>query len=301
MANSSTNFEAIIIGGSYAGLSAAMALGRAMRKILIIDGGRPCNRFTPHSHNFITQDGVAPARIAAVAKEQVLYYPTVKFTEGFVTKISRQGAYFTVETEDENFSTGKLLLATGIQDVLPEIEGIADCWGKSILHCPYCHGYEVRNQGTGILGKGDLAFHQAMLLSNWTDRLTIFTNGAATFTEDQESRLRRHNIAIVEEGVAAVIHEHGYVKGIQLHGGSVSELSAMYLKPGMQQNPLCEMLGCDLTDAGYIKTDDFKRTSVGGIFAAGDNTSMMRSVSAAVAAGNAAGAFINHDLTAENF
>lgn len=299
--NSDTDFEVIIIGGSYAGLSAAMALGRAMRKVLVIDGGKPSNRFTPHSHNFITQDGMVPAQIAAAAKEQVLHYATIKFMDSVVTMAGRQDDKFIVATENGSFSAIKLLLATGIRDILPEIEGVKECWGKSILHCPYCHGYEVRRQQTSILANGDMAMHMAMLVSNWTERLTLFTSGPASFSTEQTDNLRRHNIEIVEEAVAAIIHEAGYVKGVRLQSGELRPLTAMYLRPGIQHSNLYEMLGCSLTEAGFLKVDDFKRTTMEGVYAAGDNMSPMRSVAAAVAAGNTAGAFINNDLIQENF
>lgn len=295
-----TDFDVIIIGGSYAGLSAAMALGRAMRNVLVIDGAKPSNRFTPHSHNFITQDGRTPAQIAAAAKEQVLHYPTVKFMEGVVRSAGKQDGGFTVGTESGSFSAAKLLLATGIRDVLPEIEGVRECWGKSVIHCPYCHGYEVRKQETGILADGDMAMHLAMLISNWTERLTLFTNGTASLNAGQAEQLRRRNIEIIEEAVISLVHETGYLKSIRLQSGREHQLSALYLRPGIRHSNLPEMLGCGLSEAGYLKVDDFKRTTVAGVYAAGDNMSPMRSVAAAVAAGNAAGAFINNDLIMES-
>ena len=152
-------FDVIIVGGSYSGLSAAMALGRALRKVLIIDGGKPANRFTPHSHNFITHDGRSPGEIAALARQQVNKYPTVKQVNGFVTSAERAANEFMVVLDSgASYSATKLVFATGIIDVLPNIPGLADCWGKSVLHCPYCHGYEVRNVKTGIIGNGDYAF-----------------------------------------------------------------------------------------------------------------------------------------------
>ena len=139
-------FEVIIIGGSYSGLAAAMALGRSVRRVLIIDSGAPCNRFTPHSHNFITHDGEVPAVISAKAKAQVLAYPTVQFQEGIVTKADKTAQGFTVTTASgATYTAKKLFIATGVKDILPEINGLAACWGVSAIHCPYCHGYEYRN------------------------------------------------------------------------------------------------------------------------------------------------------------
>jgi thioredoxin reductase len=176
------DFEVIIIGGSFSGLSAAMALGRSLRNVLIIDGQKPCNRFTPHSHNFITHDGEAPATILEKAKKDVFQYPNVKYQADFVSESYKIESGFKVVTESgKTYTSKKLLFATGVKDILPEIKGLADCWGKSVIHCPYCHGYEARTQKTAILGNGDATFHYAMLVSQLTSKLTIFTNGKPEF------------------------------------------------------------------------------------------------------------------------
>src|SRR5690606_26609566 len=143
MANNK-HFDVIIIGGSYAGLSAAMALGRALRNVLIIDGGSPCNRQTPHSHNFITQDGEKPHIIAEKARTQVLQYPTIKFITGIAHSGFKTEFGFTITTKaNETFEAKKLIFATGLKDNMPDIKGFSECWGISVIHCPYCHGYEV--------------------------------------------------------------------------------------------------------------------------------------------------------------
>src|SRR5690606_37550650 len=159
-------YDVIIVGGSYAGLSAAMALGRSLRKVLVIDSGFPCNRQTPHSHNFITQDGETPFAISQKAREQVMRYPTVRFLDDLALGAAKTATGFTVSTKSgDTFLSRKLITATGIADQLPEIKGFAACWGISVIHCPYCHGYEFRNQRTGILANGDRAFHLASLVS----------------------------------------------------------------------------------------------------------------------------------------
>ena len=178
-------YDVVIIGGSYAGLSAAMALGRAIRNVLIIDNGQPCNRQTPHSHNFLTQDGSTPAAIAALGKSQVMAYPTVQFVNDKVIAVEGENNNFRISTlGGEKVKARKLLFTTGIKDLIPDIKGFAACWGISVIHCPYCHGYEYKGQQTGILANGDIAFEFGRLIRNWTDRLTIFTNGISTITED---------------------------------------------------------------------------------------------------------------------
>ncbi|MCU0337011.1 MAG: NAD(P)/FAD-dependent oxidoreductase, partial [Sediminibacterium sp.] len=170
--------DVIIIGGSYAGLSAGMALGRALRNVLIIDSGKPCNIQTPHSHNFLTQDGKTPKEIANLAKRQVEEYKTVKFFDGLAIKGKKIENGFEIEAENGNiFSAKKLIFATGVKDIMPKIKGFSECWGISIIHCPYCHGYEYSKDKTGVLANGETAFEIGKLISNWTKDLTIFTNG----------------------------------------------------------------------------------------------------------------------------
>ncbi|MDO7742673.1 MAG: NAD(P)/FAD-dependent oxidoreductase, partial [Pedobacter sp.] len=165
MNKENTKFDVVIIGGSYAGLSAAMALGRALRNVLVIDSGKPCNAQTPHSHNFITQDGETPAAIAAKAKEQVMQYPSVQFLNDIAVAVSGENSNFSVSTSAGlNIHAKKILFATGVKDIMPAIEGFAACWGISVIHCPYCYGYEYKSQPTGILMNGDMAIDMAELI-----------------------------------------------------------------------------------------------------------------------------------------
>ncbi|MEO9210991.1 MAG: NAD(P)/FAD-dependent oxidoreductase, partial [Ginsengibacter sp.] len=171
-------YDVIIIGGSYSGLAAGMALGRALRKVLIIDNDEPCNRQTPHSHNFLTQDGNTPSEISALARQQVQQYKTIQFLKGLATNAVKTSTGFEIETNTgKRFFARKIIIATGIKDLMPNIPGFAESWGISVLHCPYCHGYEVRNQKTGILGNGNYGYEFSVLISNWTKDLTLYTNG----------------------------------------------------------------------------------------------------------------------------
>lgn len=294
-------YDAIIIGGSYAGLSAAMALGRALKKVLVIDSGKPCNRQTPHSHNFITQDGETPAAIAAKAKEQVMKYDTVQFINARATDVKKQDNLFIISTEDgKAFSAQKVLFTTGIRDIMPDILGFAECWGISVLHCPYCHGYEVRGQKTAIIANGDIAYHVGMLITNWTKDLTLATNGASTLTKEQTDQLKKRNVSIIETSISELIHSHGQIQYIKFINGSNLPVSAVYSKPPFTQHCLIpERMGCAINEQGYIQVDIKQKTTIDGIYAAGDNTNMMRAVAAAVAAGNMAGAAINADLIFE--
>jgi thioredoxin reductase len=299
----SKEFDVIIIGGSYAGLSAAMTLGRSMRNILIIDSGLPCNRQTPHSHNFITQDGETPAAIAQKAKTQVLKYDTVKFLNGLAVSGRKTETGFDIAIKSgEIFSAQKIIFATGISDQLPDIEGFEECWGVSVIHCPYCHGYEVRDQKTGIMANGDRAIHLTSLVNNLTKDLTLFTSGKAEFNEEQTEKLKKHNIAVIEKEIVAIEHENGYVNNVVFKDGSKTNLKAMYAAvPFVQHSAIPQELGCEFTEQGHIKVDAFQKTTIEGIYACGDNAGMMRSVSNAAATGNLAGAMVNMALVNESF
>ncbi len=301
--NEHQQFDVIIVGGSYAGLAAGMALGRALRRVLIVDSGLPCNRQTPFSHNFITQDGVPPHLIAAKARAQVERYATVEFKQGLVTEVSGTNDGFGVRLEDgAGYRAKKLVLATGVRDVLPPIPGFAACWGISVLHCPYCHGYEVRNEATGVLGNGERGFELARLISNWTQYLTLFTNGPSTLTEVQADKLRAHHIRIVETAVAELEHTKGQLQRIHFADGSAASIHALYAMPAFEQHcTIPQQLGCALTDEGYLKVDAQQRTSIPGIYAAGDSTMRLRTVANAVASGTTAGMMLNKDLISEAF
>ena len=298
-----TNFDVIIVGGSYAGLSAAMALGRSLRNVLIIDGGKPCNRQTPHSHNFITLDGEKPSAITEKAKSQVLAYETVTFVNDIAVTGNTLGENFQIITQSEKIYTGKkVIFATGIHDVMPNIKGFSSCWGISVVHCPYCHGYEIRNKKTGLMANGDRAMHLASLVHNLTDDLTVLTNGPADFNEEQLLKLQKNNIRIIEKEISEIEHENGYIRNVIFKDGSKEGFDATYASlPFTQHSDIPAHLGCELNEQGYIEVDAMQKTTVPGLFACGDNTTRLRSVASAVAEGNKAGAIVNMELAHEEF
>lgn len=301
--NDDKQYDAIIIGGSFSGLSAGMALGRGFRKVLIIDAGEPCNKQTPHAHNFITHDGEKPAEIASKSKQQVLQYPTVEFLNDKVISATRTGGRFTITTMNEkNYSAKKLLLSTGIKDILTGIEGLKECWGISALHCPYCHGYEVHNKPLAVIANGELAYHFIKLIDNWTKDLVLLTNGKSTLTPEQLDKIRSHNISVKENEIDRIEHKEGYMSAVIFKDGSTQNLSAVFIRPPFEHvTDLHKQLGCELTETGLIKTDMFQSTNVPGVYAAGDNCHMARALSVAIATGNVAGARMNNEIIEEEF
>ena len=301
--NDKNDFDVIIVGGSYAGLSAAMALGRSLRKVLVLDSGLPCNRQTPHSHNFITHDGAVPAEIADDARSQVLKYDTVQFIQDLATKGTKRKENFEISTQSgKTYTAGKLIFATGIKDLMPDIKGFSDCWGISVVHCPYCHGYEIRHKKTAILANGEQAFHLAPMVKNLTNDVTILTSGKATFDETQLLKFKEHKIEVVEKEVVEIEHKNGQLSKVVFADNTTMPFDAVYgAIPFEQHSDIPQQLGCVLNDQGFIEVDMMNKTTIEGVFACGDNASRFRSVANAVASGNMAGAVANMELSHEQF
>src|SRR5690606_4073271 len=210
---------------------------------------------------------------------------------------------FIIKTlEGLEFKAKKLIFATGIKDIMPDIKGFEQCWGISVIHCPYCHGYEFRNQKTAIMANGERAFHLASLVHNLSSQVSIIASGKAEFTDEQRNKLQMHNISITEKKIQEVIHENGHLTNIVFEDGETIKLNALYAAvPFKQHSDIPAILGCELTEMGHIKTDPFQKTNIAGIFACGDNSSMMRSVSYAVATGGIAGSMVNKELVDDVF
>ena len=298
------NYDVIIVGGSYAGLSAAMSLGRSLRKVLVIDSGKPCNWQTPHSHNFITHDGKIPAEISAIAREQVQQYDTVQFHYAIATTGRKTDTGFEIETDTgKTFNAKKLIFATGIKDIIPDdIKGLAECWGITAIHCPYCHGYEFRGKETAIMASGERAMHLASMVSNLTPKLSIITPRVAELSPEQRAKLQSKNIPIIDAALTEVKHDKGIVNTLVFADGSSKQVDALYVALQFKQHcNIPETLGCKLTEQGHIKINHFQQTGIAGLYACGDNTSPMRSVANAVALGNFTGAIVNKELCEEEF
>ncbi|MEQ8471291.1 MAG: NAD(P)/FAD-dependent oxidoreductase [Marinoscillum sp.] len=299
---SDEDYEVIIVGGSYAGLSAALTLGRSLRKVLVIDKGEPCNRFTPHSHNFLTRDGQAPEDISKRAVSDVLKYETVRLINDYAVEAVVLDQGFSIVTDSgSHYTSQKLVLATGLKDILPEINGFAECWGKSIVHCPYCHGYEEKGRSTGILANGEGAMHYAPLVKNLTGELTIFTNGKAEFAQDELTLLGQNEITIDERPLVSVQQSNGRIEALNFDDRQQVPLEVLYCAVPFEINGrLHSLLDCELDERGLIKVDFAQKTNVKDVFACGDNSGM-RSLSKAIAAGTMVGAMINFELANAKF
>lgn len=297
------DYEVIIIGGSFAGLSAGMTLGRSLRKTLIIDDGKPCNIKSPEAHNFITHDGRKPSDILNEAKRQVLKYDAISFLTEKATHIAQKSSVFRVTCSNGViYDARKVLFATGVKDILPKIFGFEDCWGISILHCPYCHGFEVKNQKVGIIANGEIALEYVKHIHHWNKDLMLFTNGVSTISEADMLEIESLGVEVFTKKILSVLHLNGKMMHLIFDDESKVAVNNVYYRPVFEQHSkLPEQLGCLLDDNGLIKIDDFSQTAVKGIYAAGDNTTLMRSIANAVAMGNKVGAFMNMELINEKF
>lgn len=289
------DLDVIIVGGSYAGMAAALQLVRARRSVLIIDAGSRRNRFADSSHGFLTQDGNSPQAIAATAKAQLMAYPTVQWLEASAISASKTDTGFQVGTDTQSYQAKRLLLATGVTDQLPEVPGLTERWGKSIFHCPYCHGYELDQGPIGVIAASPLALHHALMLPDWGPT-TLFTNDCFEPDTEQKAQLLARGV-VIESGKVLQISGKA---DVQLSNGKVLQMAGLFTQPTTTVNsPLAEQLGCQFEQGplgAFIQTSASKETTVAGVFACGDNARMAGSVAIAIGDGSLAGAMAHQSL-----
>lgn len=292
--------DAIVIGGSFAGLSAAMYIARARRSVCVVDTGAPRNRFAAHSHGFFAQDGSAPGAMLATARSQVARYPTATFVEGKAVSATPTPDGFAVTLGGGEVLEGaKLVLAFGISDELPAIPGLPERWGKSVLHCPYCHGFEFSGKRLGVLNVSPMSAHQAMLIAEWGPT-TLYLNGAAEPDDAASAQLQKRGVSIERAPVSALRGDGTDLRSIALADGRELAVDALYLGPRTHLNSaIAEQLGCAIEEGSFgpvIRSDAQKLTTVAGVFAAGDITRSMHNVTWAVADGVMAATALHRSL-----
>jgi thioredoxin reductase len=290
--------DVIIIGGSYAGLAAGLQLARARRRVLVIDAGMRRNRFARASHGFLTQDGTPAAEIAAKGRSQLLAYDTVEWLSGeaATAEPTEEGFRVTMAATGEERIGKRLVLALGVKDHLPEIPGLEERWGKSVFHCPYCHGYELDQGRIGVLAQSPKSLHHAVMLSDW-GQTTFFLNGVFTPDPEEAERLRRRGVTL-DDGM--VDHIEGDQATVVMRDGRVVPLDGLFtLTRTSVASPIAEQLGCAFDEGAtgaVIRTDAIKATTVPGVFACGDAARMAGSVTLAVGDGALAGMAAHQSL-----
>jgi thioredoxin reductase len=295
-----SNFDVIVIGGGAAGLSAALVLSRARRKVLVVDSGTPRNAPAAHMHGFLSRDGLPPSELLTIGRDEVTGYGGTVL-DGAVSELVPDGAggFAVLLADGRQLSARRLLVATGLRDELPDIPGLRERWARDVLHCPYCHGHEVRDQPLGVLGGSPDAVRYAQIIRQWSSDVVYFTPDG-TLTADERSQLVARSIGIVEGTVTRVLIEDDQLCGVEMDDGRAVARNALFVPPRFVPNhDLLVGLGCDVDETGWVVTDG-GRTSVPGVWVAGNVANPRAQVITAAGEGSAAAIAINADLVDED-
>ncbi len=305
MAKLSKAYDVLVIGGGPAGLSAALALGRMKRTALVCDDGRPRNAPSSHANNLPSQDGIHPGLWREKARADLRKYKTIEFHDGAVHSVVSRDKHFLVELgSGESLVVRKVILAHGIRDRLPAIEGLEALWGKAAFHCPYCHGFEIQGKKLGLIGNGKMAEHLIPMLATLSDDLMLLTQGPSELDPEFRSRLDQHGIKVVEKTIATLDFTGEELKAVRFEDGQRLEREALFIAPTFpiaMKADFGEKLGCEKTEMGHFKTVETGKTTVAGVFAAGDIAVGPQSVLGAASLGQLAGAGAVHELVHEDF
>ena len=301
-----SEYDVVVIGGGAAGLSAALVLSRAGRKVMVVDSGAPRNAPAAHMHGFLSRDGMPPREFLALGREEVRGYGGEVLdgvvldlvpdgTSGFWVLLSGQGS-----VGGRRISARRVLVATGLRDELPDVEGLAELWAKDVLHCPYCHGYEVRDRPLGVLGNSPDSVRDVQLIRQWAKDVVLFIP-PGLLTVQQRMELTARAIGIVEGTVRRLVTQDGHLSGVEMADGALVPRGALFVPPRfVPNNTLLSGLGCEMDDAGWVVLDGTGQASVRGVYVAGNLANPRAQVITAASEGSAAAAAINADLVEED-
>lgn len=295
-------YDVIIVGAGPAGLTAALYLGRAVRKVALFDNNQPRNYASQGMHGFISRDGMLPFEFRQLSRDQLATYPNIDIYDATVESGRQVEEGFEITLEDgHTFRSRKMILASGLKDELAPIEGFNRLWGKGVFPCPYCDGWEVRNQPLAVHYTGDAAFRMVRLLTNWTDNVTLCSDGPAELNDDQRRQLAAAGIPVIEEKIVRAEGDNHLERIVFEHGSSIA-CTGVFTRPiQSQRSPLAENLGCEFDEMGRVKTNAFGGTNVPGLYAAGDAGTFGQNVVLAAAAGSIAGGMVSEELAFERF
>lgn len=302
-----TIVDVVVVGGGPAGLSAALVLGRACKRVLLCDAGRPRNASAQQIHGFVTQDGTAPMTFRRIAGEQLRAYPAVDVRGEAVRTISGHRGRFEVVTDSQTTLARRVILSVGLIDDLPALPGYRELWGQSIFQCPYCHGWEVRGGALGLLAPTPQLLEWSPFLLGWSRDLVVFTDGQFTPQAALRQRLAQIGISIEERPIRRLItaaapqSPQPQLSAIELADGTQVARSVLFARPPQRQHALVHSLGLALDEHGFVRVDDQRQTTCPGIYAAGDLTTLFQGALLAASAGAQAAYALNHELTIEQF
>lgn len=296
-------YDVLIVGGGPAGLNAALVLGRARKEVAVIDEGSPRNAVTQHAHGFLTRDGITPGEFRRIAQEEISAYPSVTFIQDKAVAAAGEDGDFQITTAQGAVYKGKkLFFAVGMADRPLNLPGLSEVYGKSAFVCPYCDGWELRDERLVVINQGPELMHFAPVLYGWSKKLTICTNGPDGLTEAQREELQQHGISLFDSPIAGIDSADGIVNQVVLEDGTSISCRGIFFKPDLVMgSQLPQEMGCTMTDEGIVAVDEYGKTSIQGIYCAGDAASRMHQAIAAAAKGALTAAAMNTELNTENW
>lgn len=295
--------DVVIVGGGPAGLSAALVLGRARKNVVLIDEGKPRNKVTRETHGFLTRDGIGPAEFRSIARDQISAYPSVSFVDDTAAGVTGVDGDFQITTGTGTvYRSKKILFTVGKKDSPLDIKGLADVYGTSAFVCPYCDGWELRDQPLVVIAKGEGAMHFAKVIAGWSELYTICTNGPDELTEEQRQELEEHNIPLFISPIQRIESNEGMVRQVVLESGEIIPCAGIFFVPKLVSgSELPASIGCQVNESGSVVVDRFGKTSVPGVYSAGDAATEMYQAIAAASMGAMAAVSINGELLNERW
>jgi len=293
-------YDVVVVGGGPAGLSAALTLGRARKRVLLCDAGPPRNAAAVQIHGFVTRDGITPTEFRRIGREQLALYPGVEIRNQRVEEIRGELGRFDVGLSAGNVETRRIVLCTGMLDVMPDLDGFRALWGKSIFQCPYCHGWEAQNRRFACLAQTVDMLEFALLLRGWSSDVVAMTDGRYTVSAAVSERLGRAGVRIEERRIARLVSIGDHLDHVEFLDGETLPRDLLFAHPCQRQVAIVEALELALDPAGFVQVDEMNReTSRAGIYAGGDLTTRAQGSIVAAASGMMAAAMLNHALTTE--